>query len=47
MLRAFGLEPVYMAHACDGAEAIWKHPEQHGYELLQGAPQFEGELFGG
>ena len=23
------------------------HPEQHGYELLQGSPQFEGELLGG
>ena len=23
------------------------HPEQHGYELLQGAPQFTGELLGG
>ena len=23
------------------------HPEQNGYELLQGAPQFEGELLGG
>ena len=23
------------------------HPEQHGYELLQGKPQFEGELLGG
>ena len=27
-LRAFGIEPVYMTHACDGAEAIWKHPEK-------------------
>ena len=29
-----------------GTEPV-SHPEQHGYELLQGAPQFEGELLGG
>lgn len=32
-LRAFGLEPVYMTHACDGAEAIWKHPENRASDL--------------
>lgn len=32
-LRAFGLEPVYMPHACDGAEAIWTHPEHRAADL--------------
>lgn len=33
MLRSFGLEPVYMAHACDGSESVWKHPENRAADL--------------
>ena len=32
--------------AAAGTEPV-SHPEQHGYELLQGNPVFEGELLGG
>ncbi len=32
-LRAFGLEPVYTAHALSGTETLWNHPELRAADL--------------